>query len=466
VNGLIENLGRVFFCGFNKFDDETKYLIERYRPGGILIYPGILSDEVSLVEFFDFLSQKGDFLISSDHEGGQLETIPYIPSSIGNMAFGFSDPSFTRRYTEMSGGIMRIIGFNMVFAPVLDLYFEGNSPAIGLRTFGKDPERVAEYGVAACQGFTSSGILPCIKHFPGHGRSKKDSHYGKTLVEVPYEEMWNVDLLPFRITIEHGAEAIMTAHVTNPRIDDLPATLSRKFLTDILRNKMNFSGLILSDAVEMKALSGNFSVEEIVARFFNAGGNMLLLGRENNLPVYYETLEKLLKDGKIPSEAVEASVRKVEYLIEKYKNPSNIGFMAKAARNALKISVNEKPGKEVHLVLPKARDLSPADNTSRYYRKIEEVFRKFFDVKEMTYYDLEEGPAIENSSYQVLDVVVDAFRCEKSLEAHRKLRNRAKKVLYMIVRDPYDETFFEDSNHVLTHSLNPISLYEALKKLS
>jgi len=466
VNELIENLGKVFFCGFNKFDDETRYLIEKYKPGGILIYPGILSDEVSLVEFFYFLSQKGDFLISSDHEGGQLETIPYVPSSVGNMALGFSDPSFTRRYTEMSGNIMRSIGFNMVFAPVLDLYFEGNSPAIGLRTFGKDPERVAKHGVAACQGYASAGILPCVKHFPGHGRSREDSHYGKTLVKVPYEELWNVDLLPFRVAVGHGVEAIMTAHVTNPHIDGLPATLSKRFLTDILRDKMSFKGLILSDAVEMKALSGNFSVEEIIVMFFNAGGNMLLLSDENNLPIYYETLKRLLKDGKISSDVVETSIKKVEGLVEKYKNPDNIGFMAEVARNALKIGVSEKPEKGIHLILPKARNLSPADSTSKYYKRIEEIFGKFFDVKEVTYYELEEGPVIESSAYQVLDVVVDAFRFERSLEAHRRLKNKARKVLYVIVRDPYDGTFFGDSNYVLTHSLNPISLYEALKELS
>ena len=169
MNELIENLGKVFFCGFNKFDASTRYLIEKYEPGGVLLYPGILQDEVSLFEFFHFLSQKGYFLISTDHEGGQLETIPYVPSSIGNMALGFSDPSFTERYTRMSGAIMRAIGFNMVFSPVLDLYFEENSPAVGLRTFGEDPERVAEHGIAACRGYTASGILPCVKHFPGHG---------------------------------------------------------------------------------------------------------------------------------------------------------------------------------------------------------------------------------------------------------------------------------------------------------
>ena len=458
----MKDLGKVFFVGLNNFDDETKMMIEKYMPGGILLKPGILSDYTLTVAAFKFLYDTGKFLISSDHEGGQMETIPYIPSSLGNLSFGFAPSNMIYKYTYMAGSIMRSIGFNNVFAPVMDVLHEGAAPVVGFRSFGKDPMIVATHGTQAMKGYMDSGVLPCLKHFPGHGRAKVDSHEKVPVIDASYEEVKKTDIYPFAKAIDEGAEMIMTAHIVVKSIDEVPASISKKILKDLLIDNLGFKGIVISDAVEMKALSDNYSVEEILKMFFEAGGNMILMGDEKLLPVYYETLEKMIISGDISKGVIEDSIEKIDATIEKYHHSENIGFFADVAKKALKFKIKSKLPKKVHVILPLPKNLSPADTSEKYYEKYEAVFKKLFDVVKVTRYGISKGPIVEKSDEFIFDVVVDAFRSEEALKNHISLNEKASGVLYIIIRDPYDENFFKDYNYVVTHSMNPISLYETL----
>lgn len=456
------DIGRVFFVGFNEFNETVMETVREFKPGGILMMPGVLDDYVSTVEFFHFLEREGEYLISSDHEGGQMETIPYIPPSLGNLAFGFVDPSITYRYANMAGNIMRALGFNTVFAPVLDVLAEASAPVIGFRSFGSDPKVVSEHGIAAVKGYQDAKVLSCVKHFPGHGRARVDSHHDKVIIDVPKREFWNTDMMPFIKAIEEGVEMVMVAHLVVEDIDDLPASISRKFLKEILREELGFEGLIISDAVDMRALSAHYSVEEIIKRFFEASGDMILVTSVDDLKKYYTTLEKMIRSGAISKDHVDRAVDNVERAIEKYYTREGIGFVAEVARKALKFRVSSRLPKKVHVILPKGENLSPADTTVKYYKKLGEVFSKIFEVEGITEYEIRKGPQIDGIDSFVFDVVVDAFRSEEALRAHLSLREKAKGVFYIIARDPYDENFFKDYDYVVTHSLNPISLYETL----
>ncbi|MCD6449831.1 MAG: glycoside hydrolase family 3 protein [Thermotogaceae bacterium] len=459
---MIKNLGKVFFVGLNKFDDETKVMIEKYMPGGVLLKPGVLSDYTLTVAAFKFLNETGKFLISSDHEGGQMETIPYIPSSPGNLSFGFAPSQMIYKYTHMAGSMMRLIGFNNVFAPVIDLLYEGSAPVVGFRSFGKDPVVVADHGIHAMKGYMDSGILPCLKHFPGHGRAKVDSHERIPVIDASYEELQKTDIYPFEKAIDEGAEMIMTAHIIVKGIDDVPASISKKVVKDILIDNLGFKGIVISDAAEMKALSDNYSVEEILKNFFEAGGNMILMGDEELLPVYYKTLERMILAGELSKKLIEGSIEKVETVIGKYHHSESIGFFADVAKKALKFKIRSKLPKKVHVVLPVSKNLSPADTSEKFYEKYEAIFKNFFDVVKITEYEISKGPVIEKSDEFILDIVVDAFRSEEAVNNHISLNEKAPGVLYIIVRDPYDEKFFKDFDCVVTHSMNPISLYETL----
>ena len=456
------DLGKLFFCGFNDFNEEVKEIIRKYRPAGILIYPGVLSKEYLLMDFMSFLSKEGDFLISSDHEGGQLEVLKYVPSSPGNLAFGKNSPDVTYRYSKIAGKIMEIVGFNMVFAPVLDLLSEESSSVIDMRSYGSDPKIVAEHGAKACEGYLEGGVMPCIKHFPGHGRAREDSHLTLPVVDAPFEKLWEEDLLPFRKVLEREKKVtVMTAHVRYSSIDSLPATLSEKIITDVLRKKIGFDGLVISDAMEMSAVSNNFSVEEIVSLFLNAGGNMILLGDYRNLPVYYETLVKLLEDGKVQKDKVERSIRMVEKYLAFAKKNSGVGFLADSSAKAVEFLGFEKIDhtSEVTLLVPSSENLSQADTTGGDYDQIPEIVSRFFEVENVVRYTVEDGPEFVEGDL-IFDFVADIPN-EKALKAHLSLP--AEKTVYFVLRNPFDVRYFEGRKIVVTRSTKPISIYKSLE---
>ncbi|PLV58296.1 glycoside hydrolase family 3 N-terminal domain-containing protein [Thermotoga sp. KOL6] len=458
--------GKLFFCGFDDFNDEVVEIIEKYSPAGILIYPGLLSKEYLFLDFLNFLSKKGKFLVSSDHEGGQLEVLKYIPSSPGNLSLGRVDSSYTEKYCELSGKIMNVLGFNMVFAPVLDLFFKGSAPVVDLRSFGSDPKLVAQHGLKACSGYLRSGVFPCVKHYPGHGRAKKDSHYELPEVDATLEELWETDLYPFRRVLEEVKDAtVMTAHIRYPKIDDLPATLSKVLIKDILRERIGFKGLVVSDAMEMKAISANFSVEEIVKLFFQAGGNMILLSDYRNLPVYYETLKRLVKDEEIEKDVLERSVKIVEEYLRKAKFSGGFGFLSEVSEKALlfKEDVSLSNEEEVVVLVPSSENLSPADLTGLDYDEIPKVVSRFFKVKEVIRYNVTKGPEKKVENGLILDFVVNASMNEEALKAHLELP--AEKTTYFVIRNPSDWKHFKDRRFVVTLSTKPLSIYKALRHL-
>ncbi len=450
-------IGRIFFAGLSDSSEETLEILKEFKPGGVILYPSVLHDEVSLYEILEFLAGERVF-ITTDHEGGQMETIPYIPSFPGNMALGFSNPKLTEEYARLSATIMKALGMNAVLAPVLDVHFPGSSAVIGLRSYGSDPKIVAERGVAAIKGYMGAGVVPCAKHFPGHGRSKEDSHEGKVIVDASFEEMWNVDIYPFKRAVEAGVPMVMTAHITVPAVEDLPATLSEFFIGEVLRKKLGFKGIVVSDAVEMKAIWDYFDPREVVRMFFKAGGDMIIVSDVKNLPLYCEALEKEMDDPDV-REKVEDALEKIERITPVAERGFSMAL--EVARNASKVKASKLPRK-IHLVVPKGENLSQADTSASYYERIEKVVRRLFEVEGVTRYEIFEGPP-EVSADVILDIVVDGFRSEKALKAHRNL-GRNSRVVYLIIRDPRDADLL-DGEKVITHSMNPVAVYEALKNL-
>ncbi|PLV57045.1 glycoside hydrolase family 3 N-terminal domain-containing protein [Thermotoga sp. SG1] len=459
------DLGKLFFCGFDDFNEEAKEIIRKYRPAGILIYPGLLSREYLFFDFMNFLSKEGKFIMSSDHEGGQLEVLKYVPSFPGNLAAGKLDPIYTGRYCEMAGRIMNTLGFNMVFAPVLDLLSEKSSAVVDLRSFGSDPEKVASHGLEACRGYLRGGVIPCVKHFPGHGKTTDDSHYLLPTVNATFEELWNEDILPFRKVFQSGVKtAVMTAHVKYTAVDDLPATLSKKMITEILRERLNFKGLVLSDAMEMKAISENFSIEETVKLFIEAGGNMILLDNFRDLPAYYEALKRLVKDGKIEKEKMERSIKIVGDYLNTIENRFNAGLSTEVAERAIEYTRVSKELLDVEVVLlvPSNKNLSPADTTGGDYDLIPEIARRFFKIKDVIRYDIETGPDNVDGEL-IFDFVVNASKNDRALKAHLNLPS--DRTIYFIVRNPFDAKFFTGRNAVITYSTKPISVYKSFEHL-
>lgn len=218
-------------------------------------------------------------LIGVDQEGGQLMAITGGATELpGNLAIGATGSS---EHAARTGGILagelRALGCNLNFAPVLDVASRPENPVVGLRAFGDEPATVARLGVALLRAMQGGGVLAAAKHFPGHGDTTIDSHHQGAAVDRTLEELGAVELVPFRAAFEAGLAAVMTAHVVYPHLDDRPATTSRRILVDLLRGRLGFDGLVITDALDMHALAAVPERDRALASVA-AGADLALLG--------------------------------------------------------------------------------------------------------------------------------------------------------------------------------------------
>jgi beta-N-acetylhexosaminidase len=204
------------------------------------------------------------------------------------------------------------LGFNMNFAPVLDLYGKPDSTIIGDRSMGSDPDRVAEFGIFYLNGARKAGIIPVIKHFPGHGGSTVDSHRSLPVIGIEEAELRERDFKPFREVIESGVDAVMTAHVIFNKIDpEYPVTLSERILRGILRDQYGFQGVVISDGLSMGALFNHFELDETLRLLFKAGVDLILAHSKYDLADLKSRVYRLYEQGEITEQEINEGVERV-----------------------------------------------------------------------------------------------------------------------------------------------------------
>ena len=222
-------------------------------------------------------------IIGIDQEGGQLIAVAEGATELpGNMALGATrSPELAEAAGRVLGRELLAMGVNMNFAPALDINSNPNNPGIGIRSFGDNPELVSELGRATIRGMQAEGVLATAKHFPGLGDTATDSHFGLPVVEHSLERMRAVELVPFRDAIEAGVEVLMTGHIVFSALDERPATLSRPVLQGLLREEMGFEGLLITDAMDMNAVSREGTLPSVEAAL-QAGNDLVLLAHVPN----------------------------------------------------------------------------------------------------------------------------------------------------------------------------------------
>lgn len=251
--------------------------------------------------------------IAVDQEGGRVARVPSPIIELPPMrALGdLGDAELVRRAGATLGAQLLAIGFNVDFAPVLDVDSNPDNPVIGDRSFARDARRVAELGAAFARGLESAGVMSCGKHFPGHGDTDKDSHLELPFVRHSLERLERVELLPFR---EAGAavSSLMTAHVVFEALDPgIPATHSRKIVTDLLRGALGYQGLVFSDDLEMKALAAHHTPEESAVKAIRAGCDVLLVCKDADIAerAYRALVQQAERDTAFRARCLDASRR-------------------------------------------------------------------------------------------------------------------------------------------------------------
>jgi beta-N-acetylhexosaminidase len=228
-------------------------------------------------------AERDDVLVGIDEEGGDVTRLEADAGSSypGNYALGtVDDPDLTRRVAAAMGRDVASVGVNLDLAPVADVLSNPESPIVGVRSFGTDPALVARHVHAFVKGLQGSGVAACAKHFPGHGATAEDSHLELPTVTVSRKKLSARELVPFRAAIEADVAAILTAHIRVPAVDTAPATLSPAHLEGMLRHELGFAGLVVTDALEMSAISRSVGVEEGAVLALAAGADALCLGHD------------------------------------------------------------------------------------------------------------------------------------------------------------------------------------------
>ncbi len=260
-------------------------------------------------------------LIGIDHEGGRVmrfaSGMTWFPAQ---MALGAADdPALTSRVGAAMGEELSAAGFTISFSPVVDVNINPRNPVIGARAFGDDPEAVAAHGMALARGLQSAGVLACLKHFPGHGDTSVDSHFGLPRVDKPLAALEATELLPYRrILAARAADAVMTTHILFPVLEkeEVPATMSHAILTGLLRREMGFDGLIVTDGMHMRAIAAQFGVACGCVEALKAGADLLCVGTGGAgfLEAQKECLDALYEaaaSGEIPMARIDDAVARV-----------------------------------------------------------------------------------------------------------------------------------------------------------
>jgi beta-N-acetylhexosaminidase len=318
---LEQKVGQLLMVGFagTEVDDEAKSLLQGPGVGGVCLFKrNILSAEQVKRLNAALRALVGTGIppfLALDQEGGNVvrvqDGVPVLPSNMALGATGSPDLAYAAGQAQAYG--LRRLGFNMNFAPVLDVNLNPRNPVIGIRSFGDSPADVAELGEAFVRGQQDGGLATVAKHFPGHGNTAADSHRALPVMHETPEEL-RAQLLPFESAIQAGLDGLMTAHVAVPNVsgDDLPATLSPRLLGGILRDELEYQGLVLTDELEMEAIAQRFGVGRAAVRAISAGADMVLVPwRPKRKAEARAALLEAVRTGELTAARVDESVRRI-----------------------------------------------------------------------------------------------------------------------------------------------------------
>lgn len=324
-----EKIGQMLMIGMdtNYITDRIKTMITKYKIGGIILYRKnfkTYNEMLKLIRDLKELNKENQIplFIAIDQEGGRVNRMPKelenLPSA--NTVATIGGEELVKKSANITGRILKESGYNLNFAPVLDIKRFENQHAIGDRSFGTNKGDVAKCGVAAMKELQQNGVISVIKHFPGHGATKQDSHYFLPIVNKSMKRLENEDMYPFEQAIKNGADAILVGHLMIRNVTGMyPASLSRKFITKYLRKKYRYNGVIITDDLKMKAIKFIYGPSIAIRKAFESGNDIIVFRFNQEEEINsIEMITNLVKKGKIKESRINKSVKRIIKLKNKY----------------------------------------------------------------------------------------------------------------------------------------------------
>lgn len=493
------------FHGKETLPPEIINAFKSYRPGGITLFRslnmGTSAQIRALTQSLQTLARELDLpplLIATDQEGGQLMAFGDGTPLPGNMALGATrSPELARRAGEVLGREMSALGVNVNYAPCADVNVNPQNPVVGVRSFGEDPNLVGEMTAAMIQGIQSEGVAATVKHFPGHGDTAADSHHGLGTVSHSIERLHAVELIPFRSALKADAKLVMTAHLGIPCIDGPnapPATLSPNIINGLLRHDLGYDGVVITDAMDMRAIRQGELLRKDALRAAQAGADLLLMTSDpQDQARAYEALLQGAQNGQLTQAGLQVSLDRIQRLKNwLMENPVNFDLdviqcaehMQVANEIAQKsitlvrddkkyLPVKLEQDKCIAVIIPIPQDLTPADTSSYVQPKLAESIREYHSrVDEFKIPLSPTEQEITSVLEQVRDFdlivmgTINACMEEKQAEFVRRLLQTGKPVIVVAMRLPYDLIAFpQASTYVCTYSILEPSMRAAAKAL-
>ncbi|PQP81467.1 beta-N-acetylhexosaminidase [Paenibacillus sp. PCH8] len=332
LNGLTleEKIGQMILAGVQgtTLDDQAKQMITDQKVGGIIFYANNVTTLEGTAKFVQSIKKANQanpvpIFMSVDQEGGKVSRMPENVESIpSNGKVGQTkDSALAETMGELLARQVKLAGFNVDFAPVLDINSNPKNPVIGDRSFGSSADLVSRLGIAELKGLRSEGVIPVVKHFPGHGDTSVDSHLDLPVVNKTEKQLAKLEWIPFQAAVKEQVEAVMVAHILFPKLDkDHPASLSDVIIGEHLRGKLKYDGVVITDDLSMGAIAKNYTLDEAAIATVQAGSDILLVAHSyDSAKTIFDTLMNAVNSGKISKSRIDESVYRILALKQQYK---------------------------------------------------------------------------------------------------------------------------------------------------
>jgi len=499
---LDEKIGQLLMFGFDalELNDHAIDLIKNYHFGNIILFTRNVKTMKQLFDLNKNLqklamaSLKIPLFISIDQEGGMVTRLKsggtYFPGAMTLSASNSSENSYL--CGKFMGKELVSLGFNMDLAPVLDVNNNPLNPVIGVRSFSDNPKVVSEYGIQFMKGLQEN-VIATAKHFPGHGDTNTDSHLALPKISHGVKRLDAVELYPFKKAIDNGIKAIMSSHINFPAYTDfgLPTTLSKKCLTGLLREKLGFKGIIMTDCMEMKAIQNNYTTEKASLMAIKAGANLICLSHTKKLQVAsYKKIREAVLAGELTEETlnervqllldnkedIDLSILNQEYDEVKHivENNNTLDFSYQVVKSAASLvrgkQFTKKTKTLIIAVTPSVTTI--ADEEAETYDIISTINKTLIDFDTLSISIRPTSESIKNTiikASQYEQVVVCSYNAniyKAQLELVKKLKTLNMELSVIAMRNPYD--FISDKtieNYVCFYEYTPNSVNALIEYL-